>query len=76
MPQPQFQQRPQSTPIKNSPEQRVCSTCAGKVMLARIEPMDSGTDLRTYYCPVCAKSETHTIRYTNPTAKGPERRAP
>jgi hypothetical protein len=35
-----------------------CSRCGRPLLLTRIEPEESGFDLRTYYCAFCQANET------------------
>jgi hypothetical protein len=43
------------------------------MMLASIEPVSHGNDLRTYYCVACTMRQVVEVHYTNPTRRGPER---
>ena len=40
----------------------LCLRCGAKTMLARIEPVETGSELRTFECPSC-----HNIRTVKAT---------
>jgi hypothetical protein len=46
-----------------------CLKCQGRMMLARIEPGPSGSDLRTFECPKCAHVEKRLVEVPMNSAK-------
>jgi len=67
----QLQRSRSPTSDDNLPAPPAC--CRRPMMLASIEPLNHGNDLRTYYCVVCTMRQVVEVHYTNPTRRGPER---
>jgi hypothetical protein len=43
------------------PEPQPCTKCGAPMILARIEPANSGFDLRTFECSKCNNADQYTV---------------
>jgi hypothetical protein len=52
------------------PQRPPCSKCQGRMALARIEPVSTGIDMRTFECPKCGEVLKVLVEYPLKSDKG------